>query len=189
MGKNRVEAFTDAVIAIVMTVLVLELHKPQGDSFIAFLEIEHELLIYLISFIMLAVYWNNHHHLFQIVEKINGNILWANNILIFTLTLFPFGTSWVSSYPGSFAPQILFGILILLANLSFMLLARELVKLHGRRSKFYRWYNNSNKSLYTIIANLIAILMGMVVRPELVILINALSLTLWIIPDKRIEKI
>lgn len=92
MSKNRIEAFTDAVIAIVMTLLVLELHQPEGDTFASFLGVEQQFIIYLISFVMLAIYWNNHHHLFQVVSKIDGWTLWANHLLILALTLFPFVT-------------------------------------------------------------------------------------------------
>ncbi|STP34333.1 integral membrane protein [Enterococcus casseliflavus] len=121
MSKNRIEAFTDAVIAIVMTLLVLELHQPEGDTFASFLGVEQQFIIYLISFVMLAIYWNNHHHLFQVVFKIDGWTLWANHLLILALTLFPFVTSWVSRYPVALAPQLLYGAVILLTDFSYFL--------------------------------------------------------------------
>lgn len=99
MPKSRIEAFTDAVIAIIMTLLVLELHEPGAPTWSAFLQMEHKFIVYLISFISLAIYWNNHHHLFQLVKKVDGWVLWANNFLILMMTLFPYVTAWVGITP------------------------------------------------------------------------------------------
>lgn len=106
MSKSRFEAFTDAIIAIVMTVLVLNLDLPKDSSFSALLALKNQFLIYFVSFFILAIYWNNHHQLVHAVKKIDGVVLWANNIFILSLTLFPFSTSWVSSYPHELTPQI-----------------------------------------------------------------------------------
>src|SRR5699024_4991172 len=106
MPKNRLEAFTDAVIAIIMTILVLELHEPNGDTWEALAALGYRFFIYIVSFIILAIYWNNHHHLFQVVHKINGRVLWANSFFVFALSLFPFATSWISEYINSLAPEM-----------------------------------------------------------------------------------
>ena len=101
MPKNRLEAFTDAVIAIIMTILVLELHEPNGDTWEALAALGYRFFIYIVSFIILAIYWNNHHHLFQVVHKINGRVLWANSFFIFALSLFPFATSWIRLFSSA----------------------------------------------------------------------------------------
>lgn len=101
MSKNRLEAFTDAVIAIIMTILVLELHEPSSDTWQALSALGSRFLIYIISFFTLVIYWNNHHHMFQVVHKVNGKVLWANSFFLFALSLFPFATSWISEYTFS----------------------------------------------------------------------------------------
>lgn len=189
MPKNRIEAFTDAIIAIVMTILVLELHTPENDSFLAFSGIEHELVIYLVSFIMLAIYWNNHHHLFQLVRKVDGGTLWANNCLIFALTLFPFATAWVSEFPMSLAPQVLYGILILVADVSYYALVRSLVRVNGANSKVHQLAASYPKLIVTISLNIIAILIGYLVAPVWILIINGCGLLLWFIPEKLAERL
>ena len=127
MPKNRLEAFTDAVIAIIMTILVLELHEPSTDTWNALAALGYRFFIYIISFITLGIYWNNHHHLFQVVHKVNGRVLWANSFFLFSLSLFPFATSWISEYSHSLVPEITYGVITLSANIAYYLLARELV--------------------------------------------------------------
>ena len=119
MSKSRLEAFTDAVIAIVMTILVLELHEPTAGSFAALFEEWHRLVIYVVSFLMLAIYWNNHHHMFQAAKTINGKVLWANNLFILSLSVFPFVTSWMGDFFSDLAPQLSFGIAIMMADVMF----------------------------------------------------------------------
>lgn len=187
MSKNRVEAFTDAVIAIVMTLLVLELHQPDGDTFTAFLGVEHQFIIYLISFIMLAIYWNNHHHLFQIVQKINGWTLWANHLLILSLTLFPFVTSWVSDYPTSLAPQMLYGAVILLTDFSYFLLGRALINANSNNSSMQQLFRGYRKLYFTLFINCLALLLGWLIEPLLIIIMDSLVLILWVVPEKKFE--
>lgn len=187
MSKNRVEAFTDAVIAIVMTLLVLELHQPDGDTFTAFLGVEHQFIIYLISFIMLAIYWNNHHHLFQIVQKINGWTLWANHLLILSLTLFPFVTSWVSDYPTSLAPQMLYGAVILLTDFSYFLLGRALINANPNNSSMQQLFRGYRKLYFTLFINFLALLLGWLIEPLLIIIMDSLVLILWVVPEKKVE--
>nr|OTP17215.1 hypothetical protein A5888_001353 [Enterococcus sp. 9E7_DIV0242] len=135
MSKTRIEAFTDAVIAIIMTILVLELLPPKTDNWQALFDIGHKIFIYIISFIMLAIYWNNHHHMFQLVHKINGRVLWANNFFIFTLTLIPFATAWVGDFLDSLVPELLYGVVILLADVAYYILMKELIRAEKNNSK------------------------------------------------------
>lgn len=188
MTKNRIEAFTDAVIAIVMTLLVLELKTPSEPTWAAFLSMEHKLIVYVISFISLAIYWNNHHHMFQIVHKINGNVLWANNLLIFTLSLFPFATAWVGEDVTAWPPQAVYGSVMLAANLAYYLVAVMLIRANGEESPIGKLYKKHTKLNISVTANVIGLILGYLIAPILVIVINTLVLLIWAIPTRKIEK-
>jgi uncharacterized membrane protein len=187
MTKGRLEAFTDAVIAIVMTILVLELHQPQQATWAALFALKQKVLIYVMSFVLLAIYWNNHHHMFQLVNKVNGRILWANSLFIFTLSLYPFATAWVGDHLASQAPEITYGVVVLAANLAYLLLNRELVRENGKDSALGQLFRHYKKSYLSIILNVCALLLGWLLHPYLVLAVNIIILILWIIPDKRIE--
>lgn len=188
MPKGRLEAFTDAIIAIVMTALVLELHEPAAGSFAALFEEWHRLLIYLVSFLMLAVYWNNHHHLFQAARTVNGKVLWANNFFILSLSLFPFVTSWMGDYFSDLAPQLSFGFTIMAADIMFFVVARALQRADEGNGAVGVYFDRYWKSWASVGANLVAIALGVLVRPELVFAVNALMLVLWVVPERRIER-
>lgn len=188
MSKTRIEAFTDAVIAIVMTLLVLGLKEPNGDTWMAFEGKWHEFLIYLISFISLGVYWNNHHHLFHIVKKVDGWVLWANNLFILMATLFPFATNWVMDHPTSLAPQLLYGVVILGADLSYLILGKALVSVNGKNSPVGHLFQHYRKMQLTLLLNILALLCGWLIHPVAVLVINGLMLTMWFIPEKKVEK-
>lgn len=188
MPKTRIEAFTDAVIAIVMTLLVLELREPADDTWRAFSGAGHQFFIYLISFTSLAVYWNNHHHLFNIVKKVDGKVLWANNLFILMMSLFPFATDWVVDYPVSLAPQLLYGMVIFGADIGYFLLGRALVGANGENSPVGRLFHHYRKMYATLILNILALLGGFLIHPVAVLVINTLMLMMWFIPEKRIEK-
>ncbi|MGG5357305.1 MULTISPECIES: TMEM175 family protein [unclassified Enterococcus] len=187
MTKNRLEAFTDAVIAIIMTILVLELHEPNGDTWFALGELGHKFFIYIISFFSLAIYWNNHHHMFQVVRKINGRVLWANGFLIFSLSLFPFVTSWISEYINSWAPEATYGLVVLLANAAYLVLAKELAAANPKEQLAKNLFNNYKKSYISISLNIIGLLLGWLIAPIAVLLVNVVILLTWLIPDKAIE--
>lgn len=189
MPKNRIEAFTDAVIAIVMTLLVLELHEPNGDTFFAFEGNAHQFIIYLVSFISLAIYWNNHHHLFHMVKKVDGLVLWMNNLLILMMSLFPYVTVWVTDYPTSLAPQIFYGLVILGTDVAYYLLGLSLVRCNGKNSAIGKLFSHYKKMWVTLSLNVIALLAGWLIHPLLVIGINGFMLLLWFIPEKRLEKV
>lgn len=188
MSKSRIEAFTDAVIAIVMTLLVLELHVPEAATWSAFGEVGHKFLIYFISFISLAIYWNNHHHLFQSVHKVDGLVLWANNFLVLMMTLFPFVTAWVGDHPLDWPPQALYGLVILGTDIAYYLLVRALIHANGSDSRVARLFNHYPKSYLSIASAAIALLAGKLIAPVAVLVINFLVLLLWFIPEKKVEK-
>lgn len=185
MTKNRFEAFTDAVVAIVLTVLVLELDLPESGSFQALYAVRHEFLIYLVSFFSLAIYWNNHHQLLHGVKKIGGWTLWANNLLILALSLFPFATSWVSDFPSALGAQAFYGGVILLADFTYFLLCQALIAVNDQEVKKHI-HAFMRKTRVTVVINCLALICGWLIRPELVIVIDGLSLLLWVVPYKSV---
>ncbi|MFD1901261.1 TMEM175 family protein [Enterococcus termitis] len=187
MSKSRLEAFTDAVIAIVMTILVLELHQPTTDTLAGLVGIERKLFIYIVSFVMLAIYWNNHHHMFQLVHEIDGRVLWANNFFIFALTLVPFATAWVGDFIDSLIPQLTYGIMTLLANCAYLILTKELIRANGKESALGDLFQRYNKSYLTIFLNILGLGLGILIHPYFVLILNIGILIMWIIPDRRIE--
>lgn len=188
MPKNRLEAFTDAVIAIIMTILVLELHIPEADTWHALTALGYRFLIYIVSFFTLGIYWNNHHHMFQVVHKVNGRVLWANSFLIFALSLLPFATSWISEYSHSLAPEITYGVITLGANIAYYLLARELVRSDPANKKNIKeLLGNYRKSYWSIGLNIVGIILGYVISPLAVLITNVVILLGWLIPSRKIE--
>lgn len=188
MPKNRLEAFTDAVIAIIMTILVLELHKPEADTWQALTALGYRFLIYIVSFFTLGIYWNNHHHMFQVVRKVNGRVLWANSFFIFALSLFPFATSWISEYSHSLVPEITYGVVTLGANIAYYLLARELVHSDPTNKKNIKeLLGNYRKSYWSIGLNVLGIVLGYLITPLAVLITNGVILLGWLIPSRKIE--
>ena len=145
MNSNRLEAFSDGVIAIVITIMVLEMKVPEGADFSAISSILPNFLTYVLSFIYVGIYWNNHHHLLHAVNKVNGKILWANLNLLFWLSLFPFVTGWMGENHFEKIPTSLYGIILLMAAISFKLLVYLIVKNEGSNSKIAKAYRNDQK--------------------------------------------
>ncbi|MCL2760863.1 MAG: TMEM175 family protein [Desulfuromonadales bacterium] len=187
MGKTRLEAFTDAVIAIIMTILALELKRPDGATFADLWALRHSFLVYFISFATLAIYWNNHHHLFQAAKVVSGRILWWNIILLFCISLFPFTTVWVGEYLTSRAAEITYGVLMLAADVVWVFLAYSLLREHSKESTLYRSLVGSKKPAFTIGVIVIGLIIGWF-WPPAVILFCLISLIPWVVPDRRIEK-
>jgi uncharacterized membrane protein len=188
MSKGRLEAFTDGVIAIIITIVVLELPKIHGATFAALNEAREPLIIYVVSFVTLAIYWNNHHHLFQLAHKVDGLVLWMNNMFLFFLSLFPFATSWMGDHLFAFAPQVTFGIIILFTDVSYFGLIQALLHVTKEHQHVKELFGSSKKMGITIGLNLLAIAFAFVL-PILTMIINFLMILRWIIPDKRIETI
>src|SRR3984957_17639400 len=130
MTKGRLEAFTDAVIAIVMTIMVLDLRSPVGHGFSDLRPLVGRFLVYALSFTFLAIYWNNHHHLMHVVQRIDGRVLWANMGLLFSLSLTPAATAWFGEHPLETAPVVVYGLVLLLSAVTYFLLTRALLALH-----------------------------------------------------------
>ncbi|MDR2163803.1 MAG: TMEM175 family protein [Clostridiales Family XIII bacterium] len=189
MNKSRLEAFTDAVIAIIMTILVLELEMPESASFTALWGLRFQFLIYLVSFLTLAIYWNNHHHMFQASRHVSGKVMWLNIMLLLLLSLFPFTTAWMSHHVNGRAPELLFGIIMLAADIGWVLVGQALCEENGPDSLIAKAVRSSGvgKSKITIALVSAGIAVGIWV-PMATLVACALSLIPWIIPDRDIEK-
>jgi uncharacterized membrane protein len=187
MNKTRLEAFTDAVIAIIITILVLELVAPEEGTFSALWELRYRLLVYLISFITLAIYWNNHHHLYQISRHVSGSGLWCNIVLLLFLSLFPFTTAWVNDHLLDRAPELLYGLVMLCADIAWFIMAKALVRENGRHSEVAKALKGFGKSYLSIGLVATGLIIGWFV-PIATIVCCVVSLIPWVVPDRRIEK-
>jgi len=187
MPKSRLEAFSDGVIAVIITIMVLEMKVPHGADLEALLPLWPVFLAYLLSYIYVGIYWNNHHHLMHAVVAINGSILWANLHLLFWLSLVPFVTGWMSE--NHFAPftVALYGAVLMLCGLAFVLLTRCLVTIHGRDSQIARWLQDDRKGKISVAIYAVAIPLAFV-RWWIAIGLYAVVAAVWFMPDPRIER-
>lgn len=187
MNKGRLEAFGDAIIAIIITIMVLEFQVPESAELSALLDVVPEFLSYALSFLFLAIYWNNHHHLFQAVERVNGAVLWANLHLMFWLSLVPFTTAWLGEAGLHRAPVTLYGVVLLFAGLAHRLLVHTLISLHGRQSRLASALGRDWKEKLSLGLYAIALLLAWFI-PPIALGIYILVAIMWFIPDQRFEK-
>jgi uncharacterized membrane protein len=188
MGKSRLEAFSDGVIAILITIMVLDLKVPEGAQLGSLLPLLPVLLNYALSFVYLGIYWNNHHHMFHASERVTGAILWANLHLLFWLSLIPFTTAWMSENHRESAPSALYGADLLLAAIAYFILERLIIASQGRGSLLQRavgrdWKGKLSPLLY--LAGIVAALWS----PPLAQGIYVLVALMWLVPDRRIESL
>ncbi len=187
MGKGRLEAFSDGVIAILITIMVLELKAPEGDSLATLRPLAPALLGYLLSFIYLGVYWNNHHHLLHLVRQVDGGLMWANLHLLFWLSLVPFATSWMGAHPDRTAPTAMYGVVLLLAAVAFYVLQRRIVDAHGPDSPLARELGADWKGKLSPVAYATAIATAFV-APAASQAIYAMVALWWLVPDRRFAR-
>ena len=187
MGKGRLEAFSDGVFAILITIMVLELHAPEGNTFEALKPLLPKFISYILSFIYVAIYWNNHHHTFQAVKHVNGKVLWCNTLLLFCISLIPFVTAWMGENHFSASPVALYGIVLLMCALSYPVLLRSLIKLHGKDSLLATSIGNDFKGKISIAIYIIGILISFF-NSWISFALYCLVAIIWFIPDRRIEK-
>jgi uncharacterized membrane protein len=187
MKTSRLEAFSDGVLAIIITIMILEIKVPEGDALQDLLPLVPKFITYLLSFIYLGIYWNNHHHLWQAVEHVNGKILWANLHLLFWLSLFPFTTGWMGENHFSSYPVALYGIVLLMASIAWAILAKQIIKEEGVDSKVGKALNKNNKVKISIILYATGVILSLF-QPVLSSIFYVIVAVLWFIPDKRIEK-
>jgi len=185
MGTGRVEAFSDGVIAIIITIMVLELKVPQGADLASLRELAPVLASYVLSFVYVAIYWNNHHHLLHACERINGAIMWANMHLLFWLSLVPFVTAWAGDHRDAPLPAALYGVVLLMAGIAYAILEWQMVRENGPQSMLAEAVGRDRKALLSMAGYIAAIFLAFV-SPRLAELIYALIAAMWIVPDRRI---
>lgn len=186
MGKGRLEAFSDGVIAIIITIMVLEIHVPKGTDIESVISILPKLLVYLFSFIFLGIYWMNHHHLLNASKKINGKILWANLSLLFWLSLVPFAANWMGENLFQSIPTMAYGIILFMAGISYLILQNLLIAIDGKDSKIAIAIGNDWKGKLTQVLIFLGIIFSLIVTQVSCILYITITI-IWFIPDKRIE--
>jgi len=186
MPKSRLEAFSDGVIAILITIMVLELTVPHGEDLAALRPLEGIFLAYVLSFVNLGIYWNNHHHMLSAVDRVNGKILWANLHLLFWLSLFPFITGWMGESHFAPLPTSAYGVIALAAAIAYYILPTVIVAQQGSDSRLAAALGNDLKGKVSPILYLVAIPLAFVERWIAVVLYVAVAL-LWLVPDRRIE--
>jgi uncharacterized membrane protein len=187
MGKSRLEAFSDGVIAIIITIMVLELKVPHGDNFDALTELIPVFLSYVLSFVYVGIYWNNHHHMLHTCHKITGSILWANLHLLFWLSLFPFATAWMGENHFAAVPTAAYGIVLLMAAIAYLILQQFIIASQGADSLLKKAVGSDFKGKLSSLLYLIAIVLSLWspwVSQGLYILVALI----WLVPDRRIEK-
>jgi TMEM175 potassium channel family protein len=188
MAKGRLEAFSDGVIAIIITIMVLELHAEHGSDVSVLRPLTPVFLSYVLSFIYVGIYWTNHHHLFQAVRHVNGRILWANLHLLFWLSLFPFVTAWMGENHFASWPVALYGLVFLFAGGAYFILARTLISHHGRDSILAKALGRDFKTKISLTLYALAIPLAFV-RPWIACALYVVVAVMWLIPDRRIEKV
>ena len=187
MGKGRLEAFSDAVIAIIITIMVLELRPPHTGDPAALLTLKYKFMGYVLSFIYLAIYWNNHHHLMQAAKEVNGKILWANVHLLFWLSLIPFVTSWMGENDFTTWPVACYGVVLLMAGVAYYFLSQSLIRYHGKESLLGKAVGKDRKGIASVIIYMFGIGLCFV-HPYIGFGLYVLVAAIWFIPDRRIEK-
>jgi uncharacterized membrane protein len=188
VSKGRLEAFSDGVIAILITIMVLGLTPPRGADPAALQPLVPTFLSYILSFIFLGIYWNNHHHLLQIARHVNGGVLWANLHLLFWLSLVPFVTSWMGATNFATWPVALYGVVLLGSALAFTILVMLLVAVHGQESAMAAALRKNTKGNISLVLYLIAIPLAFVNSLAAGVL-YAIVAALWLVPDPRIERV
>jgi uncharacterized membrane protein len=188
MRTNRLEAFSDGVLAIAITIMVLELRTPEDPTLRALWDATGiRFLAYVLSFVFIAIYWTNHHHLFQLVDRVSGSVLWANLHLLFWLSLLPFTTNWMAETEIARAPTIVYGVNLLLAGFAFWTLEMT-IKRHPTEGTRYRdAVGTGNKGLISLAGCLLGI-GAATIAPLLAIGVFAAVTLIWLIPDRRIER-
>ena len=187
MGKGRLEAFSDGVIAVIITIMVLELKAPHGAGVAALAPLAPAVLTYVLSFVYIGIYWNNHHHLLHAAQYIDGRVLWANLHLLFWLSLVPFTTGWVGEYPAAAIPTALYGGVFLMAGVAWLLLQHALVKRNGPDSLLARAIGRDLKGKLSALLYASAILLAFV-NAWIADALYVLVALVWFVPDQRIER-
>ncbi len=186
MSKTRLEAFSDGVLAIVITIMVLEMQAPHGDTLDALLPLLPVFLSYVLSFANVGIYWNNHHHMLHSARQVTGSVLWANSHLLFWLSLFPFVTAWMGENHFATWPVALYGAVSLMAGIAYFILARRLIACHGADSAFAKALGSDFKGRISVVIYALAVGLAFV-HPWIAITCYVAVALMWFVPDKRFE--
>ena len=188
MPTGRLEAFSDGVLAIIITVMVLELKQPTGfDLHALWMDSKLSLLTYLLSFVYIGIYWNNHHHMFQIGEYVDGSVLWANLHLLFWLSLYPFTTSWLDASRVQLTPTVVYGVNLLGAAIAFYILQRRMIRLPGSGERLRAAIGSDIKGKLSPVIYLLGIGLAYV-EPWLGLVPYVVVALMWLVPDRRVER-
>ncbi len=187
MPKSRLEAFSDGVIAVIITIMVLEMKVPHGTDLASLAPLWPVFLAYVLSYVYVGIYWNNHHHLMHAVQRVNGSVLWANLHLLFWLSLVPFVTGWMSENHFAALPVAAYGLVLLMSGLAFVLLTQCLITIHGRDSDIARWLRGDRKGKISVLIYAIAIPLAFV-QWWIAFALYVVVAAIWFVPDRRIER-
>ncbi len=188
MNRGRLEAFSDGVIAIIITVMVLEMHVPHGADWSALLPVAPVFVSYVLSFVYLAIYWNNHHHMLHAAQHIDGSVLWANMHLLFWLSLVPFVTGWMGENHFGTIPVALYGFDLLGAAIAYYILARRLVAVNGTDSPIALALGRDFKGRISVVIYIAAIVLSFFMAAAALALYFVVAV-IWLVPDRRIERV
>jgi len=186
MSKGRLEAFSDGVLAVIITIMVLEMKPPHGTSLVDLQPVVPTFLSYILSFVYIGIYWNNHHHLLHATQHVNGATMWANLHLLFWLSLIPFGTAWIGENHFDPWPVAIYGMVLLMAGVAYYILVQALIRLHGRTSTLGMLIGNDRKGKVSVAIYVIAIPLAFV-RPWIAGVLYVAVAIMWLVPDRRIE--
>jgi uncharacterized membrane protein len=187
MTKGRMEAFSDGVLAIIITIMVLEMKVPHGSQWSDLQPMLPVFISYLLSFVNVAIYWNNHHHMLHAAHRINGTVLWTNTHLLFWLSLFPFVTGWMGENNFTTRPVALYGFISLMAGVAYYVLAQKLTTLHGRNSEFANALGSDTKGKLSVFFYALGIGLSFL-EPFIGLALYFLVAVMWFVPDKRFEQ-
>ena len=187
MNKGRLEAFSDGVIAILITIMVLELKTPEGSTWHALRPLVPIILIYVLSFVFLGIYWNNHHHLLQATEHVNGRILWANLHLLFWLSLTPFAMGWMGATTVAAAPTAAYGTVLLGSGIAYLILQREILAAHGPHFRLRAALGRDLKGKISAVLYIAGIAIAFE-NPWISYAVYVFVALMWLVPDRRIER-
>ncbi|MBV8197561.1 MAG: DUF1211 domain-containing protein [Candidatus Eremiobacteraeota bacterium] len=183
---NRVEAFSDGVLAVIITIMVLELRPPDDTSLRSLLPVLPTIAVYAVSFVFIGIYWNNHHHMLRASRGVDGRAMWANLNLLFWLSLVPFSTAWLGRNPSAVGPTVLYSVIFLLDGVAYTLLQRALLEVNGRNAPFAKAVAVDVKGMVSIVLYVIAIAAAFVSPVISDVLIVTVAI-MWIVPDRRFE--
>jgi len=188
MSKGRLEAFSDGVIAIIITIMVLEMKAPHGTGLEALRPLWPVFLSYVLSFVYVAIYWNNHHHMLHVTERVSGNVLWANTHLLFWLSLIPFATAWMGENHFAPAPTALYGVVLLMAGIAYLILVRAILAVEGRHSILATAIGDDFKGRVSLLLLVVAIPSAFI-HQWIAGALYVMVALMWLIPDRRIERL